>query len=123
MPAAETEFLLGLFESGEMMYHLDVIAENAAAQEPTLTQMTEKAIDILSKNENGFFLFVESGRIDDAHHSGYARMALDETAELSKAVEMARQKLSIEDTLIIVTSDHSHTLTYNGYPVKRIQFL
>lgn len=123
VPTAETEFLLGLFESAEMKYHLDVVAENVTTPEPTLTQMTEKAIDILSKNEKGFFLFVESGRIDDAHHSGYARMALDETAELSKAVEMTRKKLSIEDTLIIVTSDHSHTLTYNGYPVNRLKLM
>lgn len=99
-----------------MNYNLDNVA--AGSPEPTLTKMVEKAIEVLSKNENGFFLFVESGRIDDAHHLNHARYALDETAELSKAVAMARAKLSVDDTLMLVTADHSHTMTYNGYPVR-----
>lgn len=114
----ETDYLLGLFENVEMKYNLDVLAEDAtASSEPTLTQMVEKSIGILSKNDKGFFLLVESGRIDDAHHSNNARLALDETAELSKAVAMARSRLATEDTLILVTAAHSHTMTYNGYPV------
>lgn len=112
------DYLLGLFEPKEMKYNLDVKAAAIENVEPSLLQMTEKAIDVLSKNENGFFLFVDGGLIDGAHHSGFSRLALDETAELSKTIAMARQKLSTEDTLIVVTSDHSHTLTYNGYPVS-----
>lgn len=98
---------------------MDVAETTAENVEPSLLQMTEKAIDILSKNEGGFFLFVESGLIDDAHQNGYSRLALDETAELSKTIAMVREKLSSEDTLIVATADHSHTLTYNGYPVIR----
>lgn len=53
---------------------------------PTLAEMTEKAIAVLSKNPKGFILVVESGLIDQAHHRGWARRALDETVALDEAV-------------------------------------
>lgn len=102
-----------------MKYHLDVVEQQLESEEPTLSQMTDAAIDILSTNENGFFLFVEGGLIDSAHHDTHARLALDETSELSKAVEVARSRLNSDDTLIVVTADHSHTMTYSGYPVRQ----
>lgn len=120
--ASQTDYLLALFESGDMLYNRDVIARGIEDKEPTLADMTEKAIDILSKNEQGFYLFVEGGKIDSAHHSTYAKRALDETAELAKAVEVARKRLSADDTLIVVTADHSHTLTISGYPVSKSHF-
>ena len=80
--------------------------------------MTSKAIDILSKNKKGFFLMVEAGRIDHAHHDGNAFRALTDTIELSKAVRLARSKVNLKDTLIIVTADHSHTMTMAGYPAR-----
>lgn len=101
-----------------MMYNRDVVESGAEDREPTLAEMTDKAIDILSKNENGYVLFVEGQKIDSAHHSNYARFSLDETLEFSKAVELARNKVNEEDTLIVVTSDHSHTMSYNGYGVR-----
>ncbi|XP_037051925.1 membrane-bound alkaline phosphatase-like [Bradysia coprophila] len=111
----EVDYLLGLFESSTMEYNRDVVESGNEDKEPTLAEMTEKAIDILSKNENGYVLFVEGQKIDSAHHSNYARLSLDETLEFAKAVELARNKVNEEDTLIVVTSDHSHTLSYNGY--------
>lgn len=117
--ASQTDYLLALFETGDMLYNRDVISRGLEDREPTLAEMTDKAIDILSKNEEGFFLFVEGGKIDSAHHSTYAKRALDETAELAKAVELARNRLSADDTLIVVTADHSHTMTISGYPVNQ----
>lgn len=102
--------VLGLFSSDHMPYNLE-----AEADDPSLSDMTAKAIDILSRNKNGFFLFVEGGRIDTAHHETKARKALDETAELAKAVETALKLVDTENTLVVVTSDHSHTMTYSGY--------
>lgn len=84
--------------------------------EPTLVEMTETAIRVLSKGQNGYYLFVEGGLIDWAHHSNAARLSLDETVMLSKAVQRAVELTSRDDTLIVVTSDHSHTMTVNGYP-------
>lgn len=60
-------------------------------------------------------MFISGGRIDTAHHETKARKALDETAELAKAVETALRMVNLEDTLVVVTSDHSHTMTYSGY--------
>jgi alkaline phosphatase len=89
-----------------------------ATVQPTLEEMTKKAIEILSKERNGFFLFVEGGLIDVGHHLTTARTAVDETVELSKAVQKAVDMTNEDDTLIVVTSDHSHTMTMSGYPSR-----
>ncbi|KAJ6636078.1 Membrane-bound alkaline phosphatase, partial [Pseudolycoriella hygida] len=113
--AEETDYLMGLFDQSDCRYNLDIYKENIAHKEPTLTEMLDKAIDILSKDENGFFLFVEGGRIDHAHHSTQAHIAMEETLEFDRAISLARNKLSEDDTLIVVSADHSHTMTYAGY--------
>ncbi len=61
---------------------------------------------------------VEAGRIDHAHHNGNAFRALTETIELSNAVKAALSKVNLNETLIIVTADHSHTFTMAGYPIR-----
>lgn len=100
-----------------MKYHLDVVAKNEENKEPSLLQMTAKAIEVLKKNPNGYFLFVEGAKIDLGHHATQAHYALDEAAEFSDAVEYARKATSEEDTIILVTADHAHTMSYSGYPV------
>lgn len=109
----ETEYLLGLFENDHCLYHLDAVNSTI---EPTLSEMTEAAIKLLSRDANGFFLFVEGGRIDHAHHSTQAMRALDETEQFSEAIQRAVDLTSREDTLIVVTSDHAHTMSLSGYP-------
>lgn len=112
------DYLFGLFNPSHMLYHLEAEDTGRDSIEPTLEEMTKKAIEILSKGENGFFLFVEGGRIDSGHHGNLAGVALDETLEFSKAVDLARKGLSEDDSLIVVTSDHSHTMSISGYPVS-----
>ncbi|CAH0715320.1 unnamed protein product, partial [Brenthis ino] len=102
--------VLGLFSFDHMPYHLE-----AEEDDPTLSEMTQKAIEILSRKNQGYVLFVEGGRIDTAHHETKARKALDETAEFAKAVESALRMVNLDETLIVVTSDHSHTMSYSGY--------
>ncbi|WP_226442810.1 alkaline phosphatase [Quatrionicoccus australiensis] len=109
-----TDYLLGLFERSHMEYEADRSSDTAG--EPSLSEMTEKAIALLAKNKEGYFLHVEGGRIDHAHHAGNARRALLETIELAKAVRTASALSDPRDTLIIVTADHSHTFTIAGYP-------
>ncbi|MGE0684024.1 MAG: alkaline phosphatase [Candidatus Binatia bacterium] len=113
---ANAAHVLGLFESDHMKYEIDRTTD--VAGEPSLSEMTSKAIDILAKNPTGFFLMVESGRIDHAHHAGNAYRALTDTIELSNAVKVAHEKTDPRNTLIIVTADHSHTLTLSGYPKR-----
>lgn len=110
------DHLLGLFDYSHMEYETDRGSD--AAGEPSLSEMTDKAIDILSRQGKGFFLHVEGGRIDHAHHAGNAYRALTETIEFAKAVQVAMEKTSPEDTLIVVTADHSHVFTIAGYPKR-----
>lgn len=79
--------------------------------------MTMKAIEILKMNPKGFFLFVEAGKIDLALHEQQAHIAVDETAEFSRSIELATSMLSTNDTLFVTTADHSHTLSLSGYAV------
>lgn len=113
-----SEYLLGLFEHDHMKYHKDVVANNLGNNEPSLSEMTEAAIKMLQKEKNGYFLFIEGGMIDQAHHYNYAQVALDETDQFQKAIEIAHKMTNEDETLIVVTADHSHVFTYNGYPVS-----
>ena len=110
-----TEFALGLFSHSELNYTLDRDPE-----QPSLELMTRKAIQSLKKNPKGFFLMVECGLIDNAHHKNFAKKALEETLELEKAVKTALHLTDEEETLIVVTADHSHSMTINGYPPRHV---
>lgn len=110
------DHLLGLFERSHMHYDADRAAD--AGGEPSLSDMTEKAIAILRKNRKGYFLMVEAGRIDHAHHAGNAYRALTDAVALSDAVSTAKRLTSDQDTLILVTADHSHVFTIAGYPSR-----
>ncbi|MDF1589039.1 MAG: alkaline phosphatase [Gammaproteobacteria bacterium] len=112
----QTTRLFALFNESHMRYDAD--RKNDSAGEPSLTEMTKKALEILSHNPNGYFLMVESGRIDHAHHAGNAFNALNETVELSNAVRMAVENTEPNQTLILVTADHSHVFTLAGYPKR-----
>lgn len=108
--------VFGLFEPSHMQYELD--REQDIAGEPSLEDMTRAAITRLSRNPEGFVLMVEGGRIDHAHHGGNAIRALEDTLAFDAAIAAALEMTSSEDTLIIVTADHSHSLTINGYPER-----
>ena len=112
----KAKHVLGLFATDNMQYERDRV--DRQLDEPSLTDMTTKAIDILQQNKKGFFLMVEGGRIDQAHHEGNAYRALTDTVELSNAVRAAAAKVNLDETLIVVTADHSHTLTISGYPAR-----
>jgi alkaline phosphatase len=113
---ATTDHLLGLFERSHMRYEAD--RKDDAAGEPSLAEMTDKAIKVLQKNKKGYYLMVEAGRIDHGHHAGNAYRALTDTIALSDAVKKARELTSDKDTLILVTADHSHVFTIAGYPSR-----
>jgi alkaline phosphatase len=113
---ADSKRVFALFNESHMQYEAD--RANDVAGEPSLSEMTGKAIDILKSNEKGFFLTVESGRIDHGHHAGNAYNALNDTVEFAKAVQTAVENTNPEETLILVTADHSHVFTIAGYPKR-----
>ena len=114
--ASNAPALLGLFEPDHMQYEQDRAKDPAG--EPSLAELTRAAIANLSKHQDGYVLMVEGARIDHANHSGNAARALGDTIALSDAVKAAVEATSAEDTLIIVTADHSHTLNFVGYPAR-----
>jgi len=105
--------LLGLFTSSHMAYE----ADRDDAQEPSLAQMTRFAIDRLSSNADGYVMMIEAGRIDHAHHDTNAYRALTDLQALDEAVSAAAAGAG-DDTLILVTADHSHVFTMAGYPAR-----
>lgn len=105
--------VLGLFDASHMDYMADPERD---AHEPTLTEMTEQAIARLKSDPDGYYLMVESGRIDHGHHAGRAGYALEETIEFANAIRYAIENTDPADTLIMVTADHSHVFTIAGYP-------
>ncbi|WP_343731568.1 alkaline phosphatase [Duganella sp.] len=112
----KTDKLLGLFTSSHMSYDLD----RDPAKEPSLAEMTTKAMDVLARNSKGYFLMVEGGRIDHALHETTAKKALQDTVAFDNAIKAAIAKAKLTDptlanTLIVVTADHDHTLVLNGY--------
>ncbi|WP_283602850.1 alkaline phosphatase [Serratia proteamaculans] len=119
--------LLGLFAAGNMpvrwqgpkaTYHgnIDqpaVTCENNPARTadiPTLAVMTEKAIDLLKTNQNGFFLQIEGASIDKQDHAANPCGQFGETVDLDEAVQKALAFARAEgNTLVIVTADHAHS--------------
>lgn len=115
LSARETERVLGLFEPSHMKFASQNTGPDA---DPSLAEMTAKAIEILSADGEGFVLMVEGGRIDHAHHRGNAYNALSETVAFAEAVSVADAMTSDADTTILVTADHSHVFTIAGYPQR-----
>ena len=110
--------LLGLFSQSEMAYELDRV--NQKLDQPSLAQMTEKSLQVLSRNANGFFLMVEGGRIDHALHGSNAKRALEDTLAMDKAIDtalafMEKKDPGLKNTLVVVTADHDHSMAFNGY--------
>jgi alkaline phosphatase len=103
--------ILGLFSRDHMAYE----SARGPANEPSLAELTAAAIRRLSASGKGYVLLVEGGRIDHAHHDGRAGEALNETIAYDNAIRAALDLTSREDTLVIATADHSHTLTMSGY--------
>ncbi|MFM1651673.1 alkaline phosphatase [Brevibacillus sp. B_LB10_24] len=118
--AKKSDKLLGLFHTGDMSVYYDRSTKNQAelksfTDQPNLWDMTQKAIDVLSQNKNGFFLMVEGASIDkQLHPLDWERAAYD-TIEMDKAVGVAKRFAEKNgDTLVIVTADHSHSVSIAG---------
>ncbi|XP_014093006.2 alkaline phosphatase [Bactrocera oleae] len=117
------DYVLGIFANGHLKY--DHERDRSDAGMPSLRNMTVKALEVLKSKDKGFLLVVEGGMIDQAHHRGTARRALSEALALNEAVDAAVQEMSdqLDETLIIVTADHSHSLTINGHAERGADIL
>ncbi len=95
--------VFGLFNG----YHMDFEYDRDYSLQPSIAEMTNKSIELLSQDTDGFFLMVEAGRIDlAAHDDDQVRTAL-ETIEFDKAIDIAMDYVSDHNnTILIVTTDH-----------------
>ncbi|MFP4020976.1 MAG: alkaline phosphatase, partial [Halanaerobium sp.] len=97
--------ILGLFNDSYMNYIND--RDDVDSNEPSMEAMTKKALEVLSEDEDGFFLMAEGARIDHASHAadipGVVAETLDFDASVKAAMDFAEEN---EDTLVIVTADH-----------------
>ncbi|KAG5325756.1 PPBT protein, partial [Pseudoatta argentina] len=107
------DYLLGIFANGHIA--MDWKRERGPKGQPSLEEMTVTALRILQKSKQGYFLMVEGGLIDFAHHRGHAAQALLETVRFSDAVNTTLRMIDPDDTLVIVTSDHTQSMNFNGY--------
>lgn len=105
--------VLGLFASD----HLSFETDRDPAKQPSLVEMTRFALARMPKaSPKGYYLMIEGGRIDHAHHAGNAFRALSETQQFSAAVAEVLKTVNLDETLVLVTADHSHVMTIAGYP-------
>jgi len=116
----KVDHLMGLFRNNHITYS---VAREVG--EPSLQEMTETALGILERGDEskGYVLLVEGGRIDQGHHMNYARAALHELYEFDLAIQAAVNNTDPEETLILVTADHSHAVTFNGYALRGADIL
>lgn len=112
---SETRKLLGLFAAGNMDGVLDRKflkggGVRKAPEQPDLTEQVQAALNVLSRNESGFFLMVESGLIDKFAHALDFDRAVYDTIMLDNAVRLARDwsRRNGDETLILVVADHNH---------------
>jgi alkaline phosphatase len=115
--------ILGLFTMNHMNVYMDreFLPKNSKVlkgftDQPGLLDMTKKAVSVLEKNPNGFFLMSEGGSIDKQLHTMDWQRSTYDTIEFDKTIEWAQQyaKEHNDDTLIIVVADHAHGVSITG---------
>ena len=88
---------------GNMLFEID----RKGSQEPSLAEMTTKALEVLSRDQDGFFLMVEAGRIDHAAHSNDIGAVISDTLAFDEAIKVAYDfQKNNPDTFLIITADH-----------------
>lgn len=106
MKAAKGSKLLGLFANEEMFQAHNKLG-NSYNPTVSLPDMTAKAIDVLSKNQKGFFLMVEEEGTDEMAHDNEGELTIKAGQQLDKAVKVAKEYAKAHpDTLVLVTADH-----------------
>ena len=119
----------GLFAEDAMSYEYD--REMFTPAQPALAEMTQEAIEILSKNEKGFFLFVEGSKIDWASHANDPIGVIGDVLAFDDAVRVALDFASRDKkTLVLAFSDHgnggmslgnkSTDATYSKFPLEAL---
>ncbi|KAF5405631.1 hypothetical protein PHET_00837 [Paragonimus heterotremus] len=113
----EVDYLFGLLAPNHLDYEI------RRTDQLSFSELTQIAVQILSRNPKGYLLLVEGGRIDKGHHANQAKYALTETLALEQAVSSAMRRVNLNDTLMVVTADHSHAYGVVGKANRRRNIL
>ncbi len=106
LQAADSSMVLGLFANEEMFQYGDDVEPRYQPTVP-LTEMTSKALEILSPADEGFFLLVEEEGIDAFSHVNNAELTIESGIEFDRSVALAKDYAEKDgDTLLIVVGDH-----------------
>ncbi len=101
--------ILGLFSYSGMSDGIEYTKtlNDSARTQPTLREMTKKALDVLSKDPDGFFLMIEGGQIDWAGHNNDTATMLHEMLKFDDAINYVYEWVKErDDTLVVITADH-----------------
>ena len=105
MNSSDSEKIWGMFAPVDMAYDFD----RDPSKEPSLAEMTSKAISTLSKNENGFFLLVEGSKVDWAAHANDPIGVISDTLAFDDAVKVALDFAKKDgNTVVISVTDHGN---------------
>ncbi|CAG5110253.1 Oidioi.mRNA.OKI2018_I69.chr2.g4670.t2.cds [Oikopleura dioica] len=107
--------LIGIYADRHLEY--EYVREKFAPEEPQLRLMAEAAIKKLSLNPNGFYLFVEGGKIDLAHHDTMPVNdgSLYDWKEFDTMIGNSLEMVNLNETIVMVSADHSHTFSIGAY--------
>lgn len=115
----DTAPVLGLFNAD----HLSFEHDRKDDAEPSLPEMARFALAKLeagkaARGGKGYYLMIEGGRIDHGHHASNPFRALKEAQMFSATVAEVLKSVNLDETLVLVTADHSHVFTMAGYPER-----
>jgi alkaline phosphatase len=110
--------VLGLFNADHISFEAD-----RKPEEPGLVEMARFAVAHMAAGQKarggkGYYLMIEGGRIDHGHHASNPYRALKEAQTFSTAIAEVLKMVDLNETLVLVTADHSHVLTIAGYPQR-----
>lgn len=109
MNQSKSDKIWGAFAEKDMLYDFDRKIDNNE-DEPSLKEMTSKAVEVLEKNDNGFFLMVEGSKIDWAAHSNDPSGTIGDILSFDEAVKFAVDYAKKnQDTIVVVTTDHGNS--------------
>jgi alkaline phosphatase len=128
MMADGSKPILGVFANDGLPYAIDRENDGKLKREiPTLAEMTKKAIEVMSKNEKGFVMQVEGGKVDWAAHGNDASALLYDQVDFDEAVAVAMDFATKDkETLVIITTDHGNSnpgLFYSNQANKNFERL
>jgi alkaline phosphatase len=108
--------LLGLFSDGEMAFGNEIAA---GSEQPTLADMTRRAIELLQWNPGGYLLIIDAGLMRTAARENHGERTLAETVELDQAIAIARNYTGENSTILVTGNFGIGGLSLNGFPFRR----